>query len=229
MLTWADALLQANPGRRGIVVSHHIVNTGNPASFGTQGQAIYDALKANPNLFLMLSGHVCNGSPPNIQPEGLRQDTFDGRTVYSMLSDYQCDSAGGNGWLRILTFRPQQNEIQVETYSPWLDQYRTGSLSQFAVPYDMGGAGVCGAANTAFCDDADACTVTDMCSAGSCAPGTPIESCANGDGCCPPGCEGSDDDCLAPEPIPMLGARGVLGLVAALALGAGAASRARAD
>jgi cysteine-rich repeat protein len=71
----------------------------------------------------------------------LRQDTFEGRVVTSMLSDYQCDTAGGNGWLRILTFRPRQNEIRVETYSPWLGQYRTGSLSQFTVSYDMGGAG----------------------------------------------------------------------------------------
>jgi cysteine-rich repeat protein len=141
VLSWADALLKTHASRRAIAHSHHIVNTGNPGSFGAQGQAIYDALKNNPNLFLMLSGHVCNGSPPNIQPEGLRQDTFEGRVVTSMLSDYQCDTAGGNGWLRILTFRPQENEIRVETYSPWLGQYRTGSLSQFTVPYDMSDVG----------------------------------------------------------------------------------------
>ena len=34
---------------------------GNLATFGVQGQAIYDVLKGNPNLFLMLSGHV---TPP---------------------------------------------------------------------------------------------------------------------------------------------------------------------
>ncbi|MBK7950892.1 MAG: hypothetical protein IPK00_19570 [Deltaproteobacteria bacterium] len=133
VLGWANALLQSHPDRRAIVYAHHIVNTGNPASFGTQGQAVYDALKGNPNLFMMLSGHVCS--------EGRRQDTFDGRTVYSMLSDYQCDPAGGNGWLRILTFRPAQNQIVVETYSPWLDQYRAGDSSTFTLDYDMGGAG----------------------------------------------------------------------------------------
>ncbi len=133
VLSWANAVLQSHPTRRAIVYAHHIVNTGNPATFGTQGQAVYDALKNNPNLFLMLSGHVCS--------EGRRQDTFNGQTVYSMLSDYQCDTAGGNGWLRILTFKPAQNQIVVETYSPWLNQYRTADSSSFTVSYDMGGAG----------------------------------------------------------------------------------------
>jgi cysteine-rich repeat protein len=133
VLSWANALLQSYPERRAIVVSHWIVNTGNPATFGAQGQAIYDALKSNPNLFMMLSGHVCS--------EGRRQDTFNGHTVDSMLSDYQCDPAGGNGWLRILTFRPAQNQIVVETYSPSLGQFRAGDSSSFTLNYDMGGAG----------------------------------------------------------------------------------------
>ena len=47
--------------RRAIVVSHWIINAGFNATFGAQGQAIYDGLKGNTNLFLMLSGHV---SPP---------------------------------------------------------------------------------------------------------------------------------------------------------------------
>src|SRR6185369_16154880 len=106
VLDWADALLKAYPSRRAIVTSHWIVNTGNPATFSTQGQDIYNALKNNPNLFLMLCGHV-NG-------EGIRSDTFNGHTVYSVLQDYQEITNGGNGFLRVYTFSPANNQINVE-------------------------------------------------------------------------------------------------------------------
>src|SRR5690606_13235397 len=75
VLAWANNLLASNPTRRGIIVSHYIVNSGNPGSFSTQGQAIYNALRSNPNLFMMLSGHVSE--------EGRRSDTFNGSTVHS--------------------------------------------------------------------------------------------------------------------------------------------------
>jgi len=133
VLAWADNLLKTYSNRRAIVVSHYIINAGNPATFGAQGQKIYDALKGNPNLFLMLSGHV---SPP----EGQRQDTFTGNTIYSLMSDYQGRTNGGNGWLRIMEFSPANNEIRVRTYSPWLNQYETDADSQFTLSYTMQGS-----------------------------------------------------------------------------------------
>src|SRR4029450_8703975 len=83
------------------------------------------------NLFLMLCGHVPG--------EGRRQDTFNGNTIYTLLSDYRSRPNGGNGWLRIVEFSPAQNVIRVKTYSPWLDQYEADpdSSSQFTLPYNM--------------------------------------------------------------------------------------------
>jgi len=132
VLAWADALLTTYAARRAIVLSHFICNTGNPAGFGVQGQAIYDALKGHANLGLMLCGHVPG--------EGRRQDTFNGNTIYTMLSDNQSRTAGGNGWLRILEFSPANNEIRVKTYSPWLNQFENDADSQFNVPYTMNSA-----------------------------------------------------------------------------------------
>jgi len=129
-LIWADSLLKTYSDRRAIVVSHWIINAGNPASFSAQGAAIYDALKNNSNLFLMLCGHV---SPE----EGQRQDTFNGHTVYSLMSDYQSRVNGGNGWMRLLEFSPSNNVIRVRTYSPTLDQFETDANGQFDLPYDL--------------------------------------------------------------------------------------------
>jgi hypothetical protein len=80
----------------------------------------------------MLSGHVTPG-------EGQRQDIFNSRTVYSLLSDYQSRTNGGNGWLRIMEFSPANNQIRVKTYSPWLNQFETDADSQFTLSYDMQG------------------------------------------------------------------------------------------
>ena len=130
-LDWADALLKAHPARRGIVITHYMVGGGNPASFSTQGSAIYEALKDNPNLIFMHGGHI--------HDEGRRQDTFEGRVIHSILADYQGRANGGDGWLRILNFKPALNRIDIQTYSPTLDQFETDANSQFSIDVNLSG------------------------------------------------------------------------------------------
>ncbi|MGZ0656648.1 DNRLRE domain-containing protein [Coraliomargarita sp. W4R72] len=130
VLDWAEGLVQAYPDRRVIVTTHHLVNTGNPASWSTYGEAIYERLKGYPNLDLMLGGHI--------HGEGQREDHFEGNVTHSLLQDYQGYSEGGQGYLRILTFEPAHNKIYVSTYSPWVDAYETDQNSQFELEYDMG-------------------------------------------------------------------------------------------
>jgi hypothetical protein len=134
ILAWANGLLQTNSSRRAIVVSHYLINSGFNASWSNQGLATYNALKGNPNLFLMLCGHF---NPP----EGQRADVYNGNRVYTFLSDYQETGFGGDGWLRILTFSPTNNQIQVQTYSPYINQFETTSAGNFRINYDMQGSG----------------------------------------------------------------------------------------
>ena len=129
LLHWADSLLKTYSSRRAIVCTHYLMDGGNPGPFSSQGRVIYDSLKDNPNLFLMLGGHT--------GPEGRRMDVYNGDTVYSVLADYQGEPNGGNGWLRIMQFSPTTSQINVQTYSPTLDQYKTGSSSQFTLNYTM--------------------------------------------------------------------------------------------
>ncbi|HIC83124.1 MAG TPA: T9SS type A sorting domain-containing protein, partial [Candidatus Marinimicrobia bacterium] len=130
VLIWADSLLNTYSTRRAIIVSHYIIDAGIQGNRGTQGQAIYERLNDNPNMFLMLCGHK--------SAEGIRQDsTINGNIVYTLLSDYQYYPNGGNGFLRIMEFSPINNTIQVKTYSPTLNQYETKGSSQFTLIYDM--------------------------------------------------------------------------------------------
>lgn len=127
---WADGVLKANANRRAIVVSHDLLSV--KGTFDPRGQAIYDNLKGNPNLFLMLCGHN--------HGEVRRTDIHEGRSVITCLSDYQSSPEGGGGYLRIYTFCPSQNVVRVRTYSPWFDKYMTGPESQFEFHYQMNGA-----------------------------------------------------------------------------------------
>ncbi|MBP2681620.1 MAG: phosphohydrolase, partial [Candidatus Krumholzibacteriota bacterium] len=130
-LEWADSLLGAYSTRWAIVSAHCLITLGDPGTFTPQGQATYDALKDNPNLFLMLCGHY--------HEDARRYDTFEGRTVHTVLADYQMDPNGGDGWLRVMKVYPDENVIRVKTYSPWLDEFEADadSTSQFTLPIDI--------------------------------------------------------------------------------------------
>jgi len=52
-----------------------------------------------------------------------------------MLADFQDEEMGGNGWLRILTFRASENIIQVKPYSPFLGKFQEDTESQFELEY----------------------------------------------------------------------------------------------
>jgi hypothetical protein len=130
MLDWADALLKTYSARRGIVVQHDILNINN----SWYNQAPYTALKDNPNLFLMLCGHMHSASDGAAYRAELGDD---GHTIHIMLADYQDYPNGGNGYLRILRFSPADDNIYATTYSPYTSTSITTSPDQMEMGYDM--------------------------------------------------------------------------------------------
>lgn len=128
VLSWATGLLQTYSTRKAIISSHWFLNLN--GTFGAQGQATYNAIKNYPNVFLMLCGHVAG--------EARRTDVFNGNTIHCLLSDYQGRTNGGNGWIRIVKFRPSLGKINVYTYSPALNQSESDADSQFILDYDFG-------------------------------------------------------------------------------------------
>ncbi|MCW1885550.1 RICIN domain-containing protein [Luteolibacter flavescens] len=125
---WADSILKAYPDRKGILVSHEIINPHR--SWGWNGQQMYDTVKGNPNLFLTLCGHYGG--------EAIRYDRFGNNIVHSVLADYQGDVNGGNGKLRVMKFVPAENIIRIETYSTHTNQWYTNSGAQISIPFEMG-------------------------------------------------------------------------------------------
>jgi len=127
VLDWADAKLKEYSDRRAIVISHYLLDLN--GTFGLPGQTTYEALKDNPNLFLMLCGHR--------HGEARWVDVYDGNIVHTLLADYQERVDGGDGWLRILEFFPDMDAISVTTYSPNLGFFETDSDSHFELSYEM--------------------------------------------------------------------------------------------
>ena len=128
-LDWADALLKANPTRRGIVVQHNILNTDN----SWNSQTSYNALKDNPNLFLMLCGHMHTSTDGAAYRAELGDD---GHTIHIMMADYQDYPNGGNGYLRLLRFSPADDKIYATTYSPTAGSI-TSYPDQMEMVYDL--------------------------------------------------------------------------------------------
>ena len=129
VLAWGNEVLKTNANRRAIIVTHNFGNTSTPLTFSAQGLAIYNALKTNANVFMMLAGHVTG--------QGSRVDTFNGNTIHTFVSDYQGWTNGGNGFLRIIDFSPSNNVVVFQTYSPWTGEYNTDPGSELFFSYDM--------------------------------------------------------------------------------------------
>jgi hypothetical protein len=134
VLSWADNVLNKYSNRRAIISTHVYLDTDGNREYEA-GPGIWNFLVVpHKNVFLVLCGHEVDSTGIG---EAERIDNLDHRTVYQLLSDYQGLDNGGDGYLRIMEFAPSQNTIYVRTYSPYLDNYMTGSSSQFQLYYPM--------------------------------------------------------------------------------------------
>ena len=131
MLDWADAKLKEYSNRRGIFVQHNILNIDD----SWQDETPYLALKNNPNLFLMLCGHMHSSSDGAAYRAVLGDDEH---TIHIMLANYQ-DMEQGNGYMRLLKFSPANNKIYATTYSPYLttNAYITTYPDKMEIDYNM--------------------------------------------------------------------------------------------
>ncbi|PST83948.1 hypothetical protein C7T94_04175 [Pedobacter yulinensis] len=131
---WALQLLKKYADHTAIVVTHNAGKLKQKA-FSKQGQLIYDALKDQPNLVMLLGGHIAN---LNGDVNYFRTDRGALPPVRTYISDFQSLSPdgttasvnGGNGYLRVMQFSVKENRVRVSTFSPYLE--KRGQPNQFA-------------------------------------------------------------------------------------------------
>jgi hypothetical protein len=140
-IQWAKSVIAAHPDTPVILTTHQMLTPnaemGKDAAVSgpgrqTPGQVWQRLVDSSPQIFLVLCGHYHGEAH-------LTKMTQAGRPVNVVLQDYQKEPSGGNGWLRIFTFRPAACKIEVRTYSPTLKQFKTGPKSEFVLTYDFKG------------------------------------------------------------------------------------------
>jgi Carboxypeptidase regulatory-like domain/Bacterial Ig domain/Calcineurin-like phosphoesterase len=139
-LNWAASIIQANLDKEVIVVTHSFtfVDGTRVDRCDTQdmnrdnyGDKTWSKLISQyPNIIMVVSGHLTDGNGARRADLGVN-----GNLVNQMFSNYQTLANGGNGWLRILTFHPSLNTIDVSTYSPYLNANKTDAVNQFTLYY----------------------------------------------------------------------------------------------
>ncbi len=133
---WVDAKMGEYPNRKAIIVTHHAASAGaNYSSFGAQGNRLYNKCKARDNFFMMLGGHVDGNYNFRRDPSG----SYSRQKVTTLVSNYQFDSGGGNGYMRLYKFAPNYGAMYVQTYSPYLNQYKTNYGDNFTQSLDSRG------------------------------------------------------------------------------------------
>lgn len=136
VLAWARGVTKEHPEHRVLVATHCYMRPSGRDSktggdLGNSGEGVWEKfVRRSGNVFLVSSGHVLGVA---------RQTSINdaGRRVHETLVDYQGLPNGGNGWLRILRFVPDQNTIEVRGYSPLLDETMNNDGHTFTLDYDM--------------------------------------------------------------------------------------------
>ena len=152
MLQWANQVVSRRSDKRVIFLTHSYtyqddtrVGPGDLwgcrgwAGDGNDGEQMWDEfVKLHENIFLVLSGHILGDGLGRLTSRGVN-----GKLVHQILANYQDPPIpvgnGGNGWLRIMTFVPQEDRIEVRTYSPWLDEFANDKQNRFDLVYPMTG------------------------------------------------------------------------------------------
>jgi hypothetical protein len=150
-IKWADEMIGKYPEHNFIIATHAYVYEDStlhdgedwwlPENYGigedtgeeapNNGAQLWEKLiKKHDNILMVFSGHILKSGVGTLVSEG-----ENGNKVYQMLANYQKgvegSENGGNGFLRIIKVNPENQRIEVKTYSPWLDEFKTENEHDF--------------------------------------------------------------------------------------------------
>lgn len=149
VLDWAHKIISYYNHHRVIVLTHSYMyfddsvhgskpeHNWTPAAYGisrdtggvNSGAEIWEKLISRfENISFVFSGHILGDGT------GLLESTTpQGNKVFQMLANYQMIQNGGDGFLRILEFDPENKSVSVMTYSPFTGMYKTDKENEFVL------------------------------------------------------------------------------------------------
>jgi hypothetical protein len=149
---WAQNILRSNPEKKAIIVTHSyehfsgeqganyragkcLPQNAEKYQLGDDmdGEEMWESFRGFKNVWLILSGHLVRGAGQDAV--GRRTDLGDdGNLVNEVLANYQNLKDGGDGYMRIMRFHPQQGSVDVSTYSPSLNRSMDDGGNKFSLP-----------------------------------------------------------------------------------------------
>ena len=153
VVRWANAVVDQHPARSVILITHAFVyyddtrydwarfgprQLWNPHSYPiakatdhdiNDGQQLWDKLISHHRNFVMtLNGHVCaDGIGRVVTP------LPNGQELPQLLVNYQVKPRGGDGWLRLLEFRPDGHTVMSYDYSVTREECNVSPDTTFSV------------------------------------------------------------------------------------------------
>jgi 3',5'-cyclic AMP phosphodiesterase CpdA len=150
-IAWANRVMQDHPDRLGILVTHAYLNNDdrrydrndhdhsqqyNPHEYKTpsvnDGEELWQKLVRTNNFAFVLNGHVLGDGAGYLASRNDR-----GFTVHQILSNYQMRQLGGEGYLRLMEFQPDQRTVRVKTWSVLYGTFLTAPDQQFELTLDQ--------------------------------------------------------------------------------------------
>jgi len=153
VLRWANDIVRRHADREVILITHaHIyyddsrydwkkrgtTQSWNPHAYGVSkstnddvndGEEVWgNLISKHENFLLTLNGHVLGDGLGKVSTA-----TPAGREVHQLLVNFQMRPNGGDGWLRLLEFRPDGQTIQVYDYSPTRKERNASPQNQFTL------------------------------------------------------------------------------------------------
>jgi 3',5'-cyclic AMP phosphodiesterase CpdA len=154
VVRWANEVVARYPDRAAILITHAYMyfddtrydwkkyganQSWNPHDYAVaratnddvlDGEELWNELISRHENFVMtINGHVVRDGLGR-----LTSATAGGRNVHQLLVNFQMRPKGGDGWLRLLEFRPDRSSLQVYDYSPTRNQHNTSPQNQFQLP-----------------------------------------------------------------------------------------------
>lgn len=135
VLQWAQEVLDAHPTMPVIYSTHSYINHEGYLASGATAQW-FKFISNNDQIIVVLNGHHFDTTTDAYAESLLVQQNIYGNDVFAMCSNYQ-GTGWGDGYIRLLEFDLDNNQINVKTYSTETNTYRTNPESQFTLSIDF--------------------------------------------------------------------------------------------
>ncbi|MBE7501047.1 MAG: metallophosphoesterase [Verrucomicrobiales bacterium] len=142
VLDWANQVVSGFPDHRVIVLTHaHVADddtligskpdhVGAPSHYGAEndGPDVWEKfLRRHRNIAFVFNGHVGGDGQGRLVGVGDH-----GNRVYQMLCNYQSYPRGGDGYMRLIEFHPDEDRLEAWSYSPYTGRRLRDFQNEFA-------------------------------------------------------------------------------------------------